>query len=189
MTWIDAVALAIVVLSAAFSMVRGFVREVLSVAAWVGAGAAAVKYYPLVQPYVASVLPAKNFVVFASMGVVFLVVLIVLSIVSAIIGGLVRDSALSGLDRSLGVLFGAARGILIICLAYIALSVGVAAADWPPPLVNARVLPLAFKGATILANFLPGPYRPKVNPLPGPAAPGADVLMRQPVAGSALGTE
>jgi hypothetical protein len=48
---------------------------------------------------------------------------------------------------------------------------------------------MAFKGATVLADFLPKPYRPKVDPLPGPAAPDADVLMKQPVAGSALGTE
>ena len=80
MTWIDAAALVIVILSAAFSMVRGFVREVLGVFAWVGAAFAALRFYPLVQPYVNSVLPMKNLVVYVSMGVVFLVTLIVLSI-------------------------------------------------------------------------------------------------------------
>ena len=172
MTWIDAAALLIVVLSAVFSMVRGFVREVLGVFAWVGAAFAALRFYPLVQPYVNSVLQMKYLVVYTSMGVVFLITLIVLSLVSALIGGFVRESALSGLDRSLGLVFGAVRGALIICLAYIALSVGVDQAQWPGPLVHARVLPWARDGAVALVSYLPPEYRPKVAPLPGTTAPG-----------------
>jgi membrane protein required for colicin V production len=186
MTWIDAAALLIVILSAVFSMVRGFVREVLGVGAWVGAAFCAVKFYPLVLPEISSVLPMKNLVVYASMGVVFIVVLIVLSLISGLIGGLVRDSALSGLDRSLGLVFGAVRGALVVCLAYIALSVGVAQAEWPAPVVNARFLPMAYQGATALVGFLPKQYQPKVDKLPGAPAPSAGMLMQQPVAGSAL---
>jgi membrane protein required for colicin V production len=186
MTWIDGAALLIVILSAVFSMVRGFVREVLGVFAWLGAAFASLRFYPLVQPYVNSVLPMKNLVVYVSMGAVFLVTLIVLSLVSALIGGMVRESALSGLDRSLGLVFGAVRGAVIICLAYIALSVGVDQAQWPAPVVNARVLPLAHEGAEVLVSYLPPQYRPKVAPLSGAAAPSAATLMETPVAGSAL---
>jgi membrane protein required for colicin V production len=189
MTWIDAVVLLIVLLSAAFSMVRGFVREVLGVGAWIGAALAAVKFYPLVLPQISSILPMKNYVVYASMAVVFIVVLIVLSLISALIGGVVRDSPLSGLDRSLGLVFGAVRGALIVCLAYIALSVGVAQEEWPAPVVNARFLPMAYQGAVVLVGLLPKPYQPKVDPLPGAPAPSAGALMQQPVAGSALRTE
>ena len=185
MTWIDAAALAIVILSAAFSMVRGFVREVLGVFAWIGAALAALRFYPLVQPYVNSVLPMKNLVVYVSMGVVFLVTLIVLSLISALIGGFVRESALSGLDRSLGLVFGAVRGAVIICLAYIALSVGIDQSQWPAPVVNARFLPWAHEGAAVLVSYLPPQYRPKVAPLPG-TPPSAATLMQTPVQGSAL---
>ena len=186
MTWIDAAALLIVVLSAMFSMVRGFVREVLGVFAWVGAALAAFRFYPLVLPYVNSVLPMKNLVVYVSMGLVFLVTLIVLSIVSALIGGFVRESALSGLDRSLGVVFGLVRGAVIVCLAYVALSVAVDPAQWPGPVVNARFLPWAREGAVALVAYLPPQYRPKVVPLPGAPAPSAATLMQTPVTGSAL---
>jgi membrane protein required for colicin V production len=186
MTWIDAAALVIVALSAAFSMVRGFVREVLGVFAWIGAALAAFRFFPLVQPYVNSVLPMKNLVVYASMAVVFLITLIVLSIVSALIGGFVRESALSGVDRSLGAVFGLVRGAVIICLAYIALSVAVDPEQWPAPVVNARFLPWAHQGAVALVSYLPSQYRPKVAPLPGAAAPSAATLMQTPVTGSAL---
>jgi membrane protein required for colicin V production len=188
MTWIDAAVLLIIVLSAAFSMVRGFVREVLGVGAWVGAAFAAVKFYPLLVPEITNIFPTK-FVVYVAMAVIFVVVLIVLSLISALIGGMVRDSALSGLDRSLGVVFGVVRGALIVCLAYIALSVGVAEAEWPAPVVNARFLPLAYQGAAALVGLLPKPYQPKVDPLPGAPAPSAGALMQQPVAGSALQTQ
>src|SRR5271165_2584543 len=181
MTWIDGAMLVIVGLSAAFSMVRGFVREVLGVGAWIGAAAAAVKFYPLVLPEIASVLPMKNLVVYAAMAVVFIIVLIILSLISALIGGLVRDSPLSSLDHSLGLVFGAARGAVMLCLAYIALSVGVAQSDWPAPLTQARFLPLTYAGAKALVNLMPTLYQPKVDPLPGAQPPSASTLMIQPV--------
>jgi membrane protein required for colicin V production len=190
MTWIDAAALIVLLLSAAISAVRGFVREVLGVGAWVGAAFAAVKFYPLAQPEIASILPAsmKHLVVYGAMAVVFLIVLILLSLVSALIGGLVRESALSGLDHSLGLVFGAVRGALVVCIAYVALSVGVAQPQWPDPVVKARFLPAAYQGAKALVALLPASYQPKVDPLPGKGAPTAAALMEQPVAGSALQT-
>jgi membrane protein required for colicin V production len=188
MTWIDVAVLITVILSAAFSMIRGFVREVLAVFAWVGAFYAGVKYYGLLLPEMNSILPAtmKNFAIYGAFAAIFLVVLIVLSLVSALIGGLVQDSALSGLDRSLGLVFGAARGVLIVCAAYILLSVGVAEAQWPAPVVNARFLPVAYQGAKAMVGLFPKAWQPKVDPLPSTPAPSATTLMQQPVAGSAL---
>ena len=165
MTWIDGAALTIILLSAAISAVRGFVREVLGVGAWVGAGIAAMRFFPLIQPEIASILPEtmKNFALYGAMAAVFIVVLIILSLVSALIGGLVRESALSGLDHSLGLVFGAARGAVIVCAAY--------------------------SGATVLVTLVPKQYQPKVDPPPGAPAPAAATLMQQPVAGSALQTQ
>ncbi|MDE2318593.1 MAG: CvpA family protein [Rhodospirillales bacterium] len=188
MTWVDAVMLGVVALSALFSMVRGFVREVLGVIAWIGALLACLRYYGLVEPYIVSLLPKHlaHFAIYGAMAVVFLVVLIVLSLISGLIGGLVRDSPLSGLDHSLGIVFGAARGAVLVFLAYIALGLAEPSNAWPTPVANARFLPLAHQGAVWVVGFLPAQYRPNIQPLPGPAAPSAGTLMQQPVAGSAL---
>ncbi|GAN81286.1 CvpA family protein [Acidocella aminolytica] len=188
MTWVDGVILGIVALSAVFSMVRGFVREVLGVAAWIGALFAALKFYAPVQPYVASLLPhgMSHFAIYGAMAAVFLITLIILSILSALIGGLVRDSALSGLDHSLGLVFGIARGAVIIFLGYIALGMAEPATSWPQPVAHARFLPLAQEGATWLTGFLPQQYQPKIQSLPGTLVPAATTLMKQPVEGSAL---
>jgi membrane protein required for colicin V production len=188
MTWVDGAALVIIILSAAISAVRGFVREVLGVGAWAGAGIAAIHFFPYVEPEIASILPAtmKNFTIYGAMAVVFLVVLILLSLASALIGGAVRESALSGLDHSLGLLFGAIRGAFIICLAYIGLGLASPSSQWPAPVANARFLPAAYTGAKTLADLLPKQYQPKIAPLPSPQPPTATTLMQQPVAGSAL---
>jgi membrane protein required for colicin V production len=176
MTWVDAAVLFVIALSALFSVVRGFVREVLGVVAWVGAGAAAVKFYPLIVPEISSVLPMKNFVNDAAMGVVFIVVLVILSLLGALVGDVVRNSPLSGLDSSLGLIFGALRGVLVVCLGYIALSVGLKPADWPPPVIHARCLPLVQKGAAELVTLVPTQYRPALpdpNTLGGAPANGS----------------
>jgi membrane protein required for colicin V production len=189
MTWVDAAAISIIILSALFSLVRGFVREMLGVAAWLGAAFAGLKGYQFVEPYVNSVVSLKSIVIPISIGIVFIVILIILSIISAWIGGKVRESALSSLDRSLGLVFGAVRGMIIISLFYIGLSMFMTQQEWPPPVVNARLLPYAYTGATVLANLLPQPYRPTVLALPSPTPPSASTLMQQPVSGSALRTE
>jgi membrane protein required for colicin V production len=186
MTWVDGAAIAVVVLSALFSLVRGFVSEVLGVGAWIGAALGALSGYKYVEPYVASVVSAKNFIVPVSAGIVFIALLIFLSILSAWIGGLVRDSALSGLDRTLGIVFGVVRGAVIVCLAYIGLSLFLVPQEWPAPVSNARFLPYAHAGAVMLVSLLPPDYQPKVNALPQPGAPSANTLMQQPVSGSAL---
>jgi membrane protein required for colicin V production len=189
MTWVDAAAISIIILSAIFSLVRGFVREMLGVAAWIGAAFAALKGYQFVLPYVSSVISAHNMQTPVSIGVVFLVILIILSIISAWLGGIVRESALSGLDRSLGLVFGVVRGAFILCLAYIGMSLFVAPSEWPTPVVNARVLPFAYQGATALVGLLPTGYQPAILPLPVAGAPPAKTLMQQPVSGTALRTE
>jgi membrane protein required for colicin V production len=189
MTWVDAAAISIIVLSAMFSLVRGFVREMLGVAAWLGAAFAGLKGYTYVQPYVGSVITVPNLITPISIGAVFIVILIILSIVSAWVGGIVRESALSSLDRSLGLVFGAIRGFVILALGYVGLSLFVPAAQWPSPVVNARMLPYAFDGANMLAGLLPANYRPNVLPLPVASPPSAGALMQQPVAGSALRSE
>ncbi len=174
MTWIDIAAIIIVLLSAAISAVRGFVREVLGVGAWIAAGLAAIRFFPYLEPEIASILPAsmKNFTLYGAMAMVFLIVLILLSLVSALIGGLVRDSPLASLDHSLGMLFGAARGCIIICIAYIGLGFAGPAAQWPAPVANARFLPMAYAGAQTLTALLPKDYRPKLTAPPGTALPG-----------------
>ncbi len=114
---LDLLVIVVVLISAALAMVRGFVREVLSVASWVAAAGAAYFLYkplvPLVQPYVESGTVATIIAAAA----IFFVALIIASYVTMKISDFVIDSRIGAVDRVFGFGFGAARGILLVVIA------------------------------------------------------------------------
>lgn len=119
LTILDGIVLAVVIVSAVLAMVRGFVREVLSVASWVAAAAAAYVFHqpfvPLVKPYIESNTAAT----IVAAAVIFFVALIIASYVTMKVSDFVIDSRIGFLDRMLGLIFGAARGVLIMSVAFL----------------------------------------------------------------------
>jgi membrane protein required for colicin V production len=121
-TILDGVVFVVVLISAMLAMVRGFVREVLSVASWVLAAAAAFFFYksllPFVEPYIAN----KNVAIIATAAGIFFVALIIASYIAMKISDFVIDSRVGLLDRILGFIFGVARGLLLVVIAFAFLS-------------------------------------------------------------------
>ena len=117
LTALDVIVIVVVLLSAALAMVRGFVREVMSIASWVLAALAGYVLYPtflpLIQPYVESAMVALVITVFA----VFFVALLMASYITMRISDWVIDSRIGPVDRAAGFLFGAARGVLLLVIA------------------------------------------------------------------------
>src|SRR4051794_17331786 len=155
----DIAVIVILLLSALLAFARGLVREVLSVGAWVGAAFATLYLFPHVLPMVQQIV-AKDLVAKAVAGIgIFVVALILLSIISHQLSKGVRGSALSAVDRSLGFVFGIARGAVIVCLAYLSV-----AWVFPPPeqsrwLRDARTMPVIQSGADMLRNLVPDQTR------------------------------
>ena len=116
-TIFDGVVIGVVLFSAVLAMVRGFSREVLSIASWAGSAAAAFYLYPLVLPFAAKYTSDPKIAIAGSAGVVFLVALIVISFITSRIADFIIDSRIGALDRTLGFLFGVARGLLLIVVA------------------------------------------------------------------------
>jgi membrane protein required for colicin V production len=117
LTVLDVLVIVVVLISAILAMVRGFVREVLSVASWVAAAAAAYFFYkpliPLVRPYIAS----ETVATIVAAASIFFVALIVASYITMRISDFVIDSRVGALDRAFGFIFGAARGVLLLVIA------------------------------------------------------------------------
>ena len=114
MTLFDYAVLIIIGLSVLLGVIRGLVREVLSLAAWVVAFVAS----SLFGGWLADALPAEMGTVelrlLAGYGGVFLVALVLMSIAAMLASKLVKAAGLGVEDRVLGVLFGAARGMLVV---------------------------------------------------------------------------
>ena len=168
MNWVDATILIVLALSALFGLLRGLVREVLGLLAWVGAAAAAAYFFPESQALARRAITDTDVADPVAFGAVFLVVLIALSLMARAAGGGVQRSALSGLDRTLGLVWGAARGAALIIAAYVLLGIYQPASDlWPPEVVEARSLPTIYRGAEWAVQRLPEQYRPFL-PMPPP---------------------
>ena len=116
MSWFDLLILGIIVLSALISLIRGFVKESISLISWIIAGVLAFRYFSpmseLLEPYVSAPM-VRSITAFA---ILFVSTLLVGAIINFIMSQLVSKTGLSGTDKALGVVFGGARGVLIVTM-------------------------------------------------------------------------
>jgi membrane protein required for colicin V production len=188
MTWVDMVVLGVLAISALLAFLRGFVREVLGIGSWVGAAIVAIWGFPYARPRFEHWLAGSpDLINPATLAALFIGSLIVLMFVAHWIGALVRGSVFGGLDRTLGLLFGLARGAALVVAAYIGAGVVIPVDRWPPPVLEARAMPLAFVGASWVVTRLPLEYRPRLYPPPTGPETTADVLMQAQPLGRAIG--
>lgn len=181
MNWVDAAVIAVIVVSGLLAFMRGFMREALGIGAWAGALFAAWSVFPQTQPRFRHWIGNPELADPAAFLSVFVAVLVVLSIVASALGGLVRNSVVGGVDRTLGTVFGLLRGAVAVVAVYICLGMVVTPDRWPDALTQARTVPYAYAGALWLDRLLPREYRPVVRPPPsGPATNAEDLLQPQP---------
>jgi membrane protein required for colicin V production len=117
-TLLDILLLAVMLVSAILAMVRGFMREVLSIASWGAAAAATLFAYPRLLPIAKQYFNHDMFATVAVVGGVFLGTLLVVSIITMKISDMILDSRVGALDRTLGLVFGLARGLVIVVVAF-----------------------------------------------------------------------
>lgn len=124
-TLIDGVVAIIIVLSALLAYSRGFVREAMAIAGWIGATALAFIFADQVQPLIRQIPVVGDFIgdscelsIIASFAAVFAVALVVVSIFTPLFSSLIQRSALGGIDQGLGFVFGVARGVLLVAVAF-----------------------------------------------------------------------
>src|SRR5216110_856642 len=135
---LDLVLLAVMLISGLLAMVRGFMREILSIAAW-GAAALATLYsfsrlLPTAKTYFNNDTVASIVVVAG----VFVGTLIVVSVLTVRVSDMILDSRIGALDRTLGFLFGLGRGLIIVVVAFLFFSWLVPANKQPEGVRNAK---------------------------------------------------
>ena len=141
--------------SALLAFFRGFVREVLAIAAWVGAIAVAYYLNLPTRGFFRSMISASWVADIVGPIVLFVTALVVFSLVTGFLTSHIRSSQLSAVDRALGLCFGAARGVLLVCLANIALTYFVPKDNRPAWIAEAKTIGLLDQGADQLASLVP----------------------------------
>ena len=187
MTWVDLAVLGILAVSALLAFMRGLVREILGIGAWIGAAAAAVEGLPMARQFVRGWMSSPEWVDPISFAAVFLISLVILSLVARAISRQVRGSALGGVDRTLGLLYGLARGAAVVIVAYVMAGMAVSVDHWPDPVLEARVLTPTYLGAKWVVQQLPDEYRPRLYAPPAGRQTTADALMQATPQGTATG--
>jgi len=187
MNLVDLIVLLIIAVSALLGLSRGFVREMLGLVSWVLAGWGAYRFGPQLVPYSEKLTGNPDLAGIVAYGAAFLALLIVLSLASNLVGRIVRFSALGGLDRTLGLVFGVARGAVVLMAAYVLMGVALPPDRWPPQIRQARTVPLIYSGAVAAAAELPEQYRPAVAHPPEDHPLTSDQLLHVNPDGEALG--
>lgn len=156
---VDLTIIIILLISAALAFFRGAVREVLAVIGWAGASAAAFYGFDYVKPYIEPYIGIPLVVDALTAIGIFVAAMVVISLINGVISTRIKASMLGSLDRSLGFLFGLARGALVVSLAYLVMVVFVPPAEQPASIQQARALPLVEFGAVWLVEAVPADKR------------------------------
>lgn len=163
MTGADIAVVGIVALAGLVAMALGFVRVVLALAGWVGAVFATLYGFAYVRPVAREWISSGLLADAVAGATVFIGTLVVITFISHAIGRRVRQSGLSALDRSLGLVLGLFLGGVIVALAYLALVWAIdlppRAADQPEWIREARTRPLVELGAASLSRLAPPEWR------------------------------
>ena len=161
MNIVDIVVIAVIIISGLFAFVRGFVQETLSVVGWVGAPLATFYTFEYLRPFLRRYIDHGLIADILTGVAIFVVTLVVLSLVSHGFAVRVRASPVSALDRSLGFLFGLARGAVVVVAAYLLVEWAVEREERPPWLLEARLMPYAEYGGEIARSLVPESWRNK----------------------------
>ena len=140
--YLDIFLIVVMLISGLLAMVRGFMREVMSIAAWGAAAAAALYAFPRLLPLATQYFSSWNewAVKGIVLGGVFLGTLIIVSVITVRISDKILDSRIGALDRTLGFLFGLARGLIIVVVAFVFFDWLVPPKSQPTWITNAKSL-------------------------------------------------
>jgi membrane protein required for colicin V production len=140
-TMLDGVLLLIMLISAVLAMIRGFTREVFSIASWVAAAVAAYLFWDDVLPYTRQYVEDDTLSLGVTLAGIFFVTLLLVSFITMRISDFILDSKAGPLDRTLGFIFGAARGLVLVVIAVLFLNFFIAPDRQPVWISEAKSKP------------------------------------------------
>ncbi|WP_375228055.1 CvpA family protein [Roseobacter sp. S98] len=124
-TLVDGAVALVILVSALLAYGRGLVRELMAIVGWIAAAVLGFMFAPQVEPLVREIPVVGEFLadscelsIIGAFAAVFAVALIVVSLFTPLFSSMIQRSALGGIDQGLGFLFGVARGVLLVAVAF-----------------------------------------------------------------------
>jgi membrane protein required for colicin V production len=155
LSYLDIGLIVIMLLSGLLAMMRGFTREVLSIASWAAAAGATVFAYLRFKDWLRQEIQPNYLADAVLIGGVFLGVLIIVSFITAKISDAILDSRIGALDRTLGFAFGLARGLVIVVIAFLFFSWLVPETNQPRWVREARSRDLLDRTGRWIMTYMP----------------------------------
>src|SRR5467141_1548509 len=118
-TLLDIILIGVMLVSGLLAMIRGFMREILSIAAWLIAAVVTLYFYAKLLPFAKTYFNNDIIAAAVVVGGTFLGTLLIVSIITVRFSDVVLDSRVGALDRTLGFLFGLGRGLIIVVVAFL----------------------------------------------------------------------
>jgi membrane protein required for colicin V production len=154
------VVIGVLLISGLLAMVRGFTREVLAIASWAVAALVAYLFYKQLVPFfMQNVISNEKIAMPLAAATIFLGALIVAYFVTAKLSDVILDSRIGALDRTLGFIFGVARGFLLMVVAFGLFEKLVGEKQQPTWVAEAKTRPIAEILADKLMGVLPEDLR------------------------------
>ena len=175
-TLLDIILIGVMLISGLLAMIRGFMREILSIAAWVIAALVTLYFYAKLLPFAKSYFNNDIVAAGAVVGGTFLVTLLIVSVITVRFSDMVLDSRVGALDRTLGFLFGLARGLIIVVVAFLFFAWLVPTKTQPAWVANAKSKVVLQSTGDWLMSMLPDDPESTIlkrfkKPLPDDAEP------------------
>jgi membrane protein required for colicin V production len=156
LNYFDLAVIAVIGISAAMSLVRGFMREAFSIAAFVGAAFATILGFPHIRPIAEKQFGAGLTADAVTLAGIFLIVYVLIAVVSGQLTKVIRQvEEVNIVDRILGFLFGAARGLLLLALFSIVIEAALPADKMPKVISQAKTYPFVHATARWIQSVVP----------------------------------
>ncbi len=152
MNWTDYVIIALLVFSSIAGLMRGLLREIISLVSWLAAVVLAWQYSSLLEPHLGGALSGEAVRPWAARAIIFIAVLLIGSAVGAIITRFTRLSIFGGTDRLLGFVFGLLRGVVVLGL--LAMLCHAVRLDEEPWYHDSTLAPYAEKMGNVLRSLV-----------------------------------
>ncbi len=174
MNWIDLVIIALIVVSGLISLFRGFVRESFSLATWIIGVWLGIRYAAEVAEQLPQAVSDATLRLGIGFALIFIAVLIVGGILGVLANRLVKGSGLTGTDRSLGVIFGLLRGVLLVAVLVFLASLTLMPDE--PWWENSRLIPEFERVVDWLIAQLPEGWQEQIHDLLASEEPVDEVI-------------